>query len=166
MRSSPVSAILNSLLVQHHAALRTLSGEASKLAGWAQHEKLALCLEGYFDGATDELRVCERLISQRRLKVDAAADKVIPCLLSEAAAAQELEAPGEILDVLLARAFLRIQHCQIGGLGVLQTLSEEHGDREILALSRDALEREIDAEETLSALIETDLADHAVGSNT
>jgi ferritin-like metal-binding protein YciE len=165
MQESPLLTTLYTLLAQHHATLRGLSGDFSKLVGTVQDEKLSLCLEEYLDRATDELRDAEGLLRQRKLKPQSAPDKAIGCLVAEANAAQELDLPGEVLDVLLARAFLRIQHCQIAALGVLQTLAEVLEEREILVFAREALGAEIEGEETLSTLLENELAAQAAGAN-
>lgn len=165
MQPSPLLTTLHMLLAQHRAALHDLSGDLSKAVTGVEDEKLAVCLESYFDRATDEMREVERLLQQRRIKLASAPDKALACLCAEAAAVQDLDLPGEILDVLLSRALLRIQHCQIAALGVLQALAEQLEDRDVLKLVRGALEAEIDCEETLSTLLENELVMHAAGAS-
>ena len=165
MQDSPLLTTLHALLAQHHATLRGLSGDFSKLVGGVQDEKLTSCLEGYLDRVTDELREAERLLRQRQLKPQTAADKAITCLVAEAGAAQDMDVPSEVIDVLLARVFLRIQHCQIASLEVLQTLAEVLEERELIVFARDSLGAEIEGEETLSALVENELASNAANAS-
>jgi ferritin-like metal-binding protein YciE len=158
MQVSPLATILETFLVQHAEALSALGGELSKFVGAAQGERLALYLEHYLDQASDERREIEALLAHRGLKPQHAAGKVLVSLLAEAASAQDFEVPAGVHDIILARAFLRIQHCQIAALGVLQAIAEQLEDAEALAFAQEALAGQIDAEETLSALLENGLA--------
>jgi len=114
------------------------------------------------DHLLEQGRHCSKVISELGplMKVDE--DGVFEQLAIEATAVMDLEAPSEVLDVLLARSFLRIQHCQIASVGVLQAIAERLGEREVVKFCREAISSEIEAEEELSQLLEDSLVGTAM----
>jgi ferritin-like metal-binding protein YciE len=157
MKISSINQVFRTLLLGHDSALRTLTGGFSRITQTATSEQLAGCLEEYLDQAVEQLRDSERLLREMKLRPTGVVDPVIERLAADAQAVSDSDVQPEVLDLLLARAFLRIQHTQIASVGVLQALAEELGETEVLKFSRQALEGEINSEEALSKLLETSL---------
>lgn len=157
MSVSPLSQTLHSLLIRHHDSLHDLTLNLPAAVSMAQDERLTDCLESYLDHLLVQLRQCEKLIADLGPLQKEQRDTVMEQLAIEATAVMELEAPTEVLDVLLARAFLRIQHIQISSIGVIQAIADGMGEREIVKFSREAISSEYEAEEELSDLLEESL---------
>ena len=157
MKISSINQVFRTLLLGHDSGLRALTGGFSRITQTATSEQLAICLEDYLDQAVEQLRDSERLLREMKLKPTGTVDTVIERLAADAQAVSDSDVPPEVLDLLLARAFLRIQHTQIASLSVLQALAEELGEAEVRRFVRQAMEGEINSEEALSKLMETSL---------
>jgi ferritin-like metal-binding protein YciE len=157
MKISSINQVFQTLLLSHDSGLRALTGGFSRITQTATSEQLAICLEEYIDQAVEQLRDSERLLREMKLKPSGEADTVIECLAKDAQAISDSDLQPEVLDLMLARAFLRIQHTQIASLSVLQALAEELGETEVRRFVRQAMEGEINSEEALSKLLEDSL---------